>query len=366
MAQVATFQSGLCGFKVVYILRACMSVFDDPASLRGQSFGYALAPLDPLAEDSETFVEATRLSLFIGEDGIVNVSGPLKLYAPTDPIDCDEVPTFSKGNLFIRGVYESIYRDVIPTTNGTLNLGSVSKPWKDVYAKKFIGDSITLFGGIYARQFIIASNSGDSPAIGGITIQEEGTTVGNQLGITTVNFVGGSVTATSPVTGTANITITAASTAPAGSVIYHAASAAPTGYLKANGASLSTTTYATLFASIGYTFGGSGASFSVPDLRGEFVRGWDDARGVDSGRGFGAAQGDDFKSHTHNVNNQVANGPQWIGFSREDLNPSAISDGTAYDGAITSLGNDRIFYIVNTGGTETRPRNIALLACIKF
>ena len=104
MARVATFQSGLRRFKVVYILRAYMSVFDDPASLRGQSFGYGLASLDPLAEDSETFVEATRLSLFIGEDGIVNVSGPLKLYAPTDPIDCDEVPTFSEGNLFIKGI----------------------------------------------------------------------------------------------------------------------------------------------------------------------------------------------------------------------------------------------------------------------
>ena len=113
MARVATFQSGLRGFKVVYILRACMSVFDDPASLRGQSFGYALAPLDPLAEDSETFVEATRLGLFIDEQGEGHVSGPLRLYAPTDPIDCDEVPTFSKGNLFIEGIERVI--STVPT-----------------------------------------------------------------------------------------------------------------------------------------------------------------------------------------------------------------------------------------------------------
>ena len=138
MARVATFQSGLWGFKVVYILRAYMSVFDDPASLRGQSFGYALAPLDPLAEDSETFVETARLGLFIDEQGEGHVSGPLRLYAPTDPIDCDEVPTFSKGNLFIRGVYESIYRDVIPTTDGTLDLGSVSRTWNNIYAKGFV------------------------------------------------------------------------------------------------------------------------------------------------------------------------------------------------------------------------------------
>jgi microcystin-dependent protein len=43
---------------------------------------------------------------------------------------------------------------------------------------------------------------------------------------------------------------------------------APTGYLLCNGASVSTTTYADLFAVIGYTFGGSGASFTLPDYRG--------------------------------------------------------------------------------------------------
>jgi len=87
-----------------------MSVFDDPASLRGQSFGYGLAPLDPVAEDSEIFVETRRLGLFIDEQGMGHVSGPLRLYASTDPIDCEEIPTFSKNNLFIKGI-----SNVIPT-----------------------------------------------------------------------------------------------------------------------------------------------------------------------------------------------------------------------------------------------------------
>ena len=64
---------------------------------------------------------------------------------------------------------------------------------------------------------LLRSNGTSAPswvtatAAGGITIQEEGSNVGNQLGITTVNFIGGSVTATSPTAGTANINITAAS-----------------------------------------------------------------------------------------------------------------------------------------------------------
>jgi microcystin-dependent protein len=52
-------------------------------------------------------------------------------------------------------------------------------------------------------------------------------------------------------------------------------------------------------------------------------------------------------SHSHDVNNQTANGPQWLAFSREDLNPYADSDGTGYTGGGS---NDRIFSIVNSGG----------------
>lgn len=131
---------------------------------------------------------------------------------------------------------------------------------------------------------------------------------------------------------------------PTGVVAHFAANSAPTGWLKANGASLSTTTYAALFAVIGYAFGGSGASFSLPDLRGEFVRGWDDSRGVDISRAFGSSQADDFESHTHNVGG---------GFGTSgSFGAMAGSTSNQVSGA--------------TGGTETRPRNVALLACIKY
>ena len=137
---------------------------------------------------------------------------------------------------------------------------------------------------------------------------------------------------------------------PAGTVIYHAASAAPTGYLKANGASLDTTTYATLFSKIGYTFGGSGASFSVPDLRGQFIRSWaDDGTTYDTGRTFGLTQADDFKSHTHTYT-----APSFTNVT------SAGSSGTGFRTAVTANTGGEI------GGGETRPRNIALLACIKY
>jgi len=54
---------------------------------------------------------------------------------------------------------------------------------------------------------------------------------------------------------------------PSGTIVDFAGSSAPTDWLLCDGSSVSTTTYATLFAAIGYTYGGSGASFNVPDLR---------------------------------------------------------------------------------------------------
>ena len=55
---------------------------------------------------------------------------------------------------------------------------------------------------------------------------------------------------------------------PPGLIFPFGGASAPAGYLLCNGASLSTTTYSALFAILGYTYGGSGASFSLPDLQG--------------------------------------------------------------------------------------------------
>ena len=89
-----------------------------------------------------------------------------------------------------------------------------------------------------------------------------------------MGFIGRQPTA-SPLT-SADITdgiITAAKLAPGavegvttGLIIPWSSSTAPTGFLECNGASVSTTTYANLFAVVGYVYGGSGASFNLPDL----------------------------------------------------------------------------------------------------
>lgn len=144
-----------------------------------------------------------------------------------------------------------------------------------------------------------------------------------------------------------------ASSTPAGAVLSFAMNTAPTGWLECDGAAIARTTYATLFAAIGTTFGeGDGSTtFNIPDLRGVFVRGWANTRAnvdadnmYDAGRNFGTEQADAFKSHSHTF--KGATGSSGSGTSSRDSVPETQNTGA-------------------TGGVETRPRNVALMYCIK-
>ena len=138
-----------------------------------------------------------------------------------------------------------------------------------------------------------------------------------------------------------------------GMVAYFATPTAPTGFLKCNGAAVSRATYAALFARIGTTFGaGDGrTTFNLPDLRGEFLRCLDDGRNIDGGRRLGTAQSDAIKTHTINVPDSGSAGNNmgmWFYGERGGPNDN---------------GHNTITY---NGESETRPRNVALLACIKY
>lgn len=144
----------------------------------------------------------------------------------------------------------------------------------------------------------------------------------------------------------------------AGDIKHFAGTAAPAGWLIANGATVSRTAYAALFAVVGTTYGaGDGATtFALPDLRGEFIRGADLGRGVDSGRAVGSAQGHQFPSHAHQTTVQI--GAVGAGVFMTDAGVSGTGPAnTAYTS--TAQGG-------TTNSSETRPRNVALLPCIKY
>ena len=149
---------------------------------------------------------------------------------------------------------------------------------------------------------------------------------------------------------------------PAGMVQTYAGSAAPTGWLKCNGDAISRTTYATLFAAIGTTYGtGDGSStFNVPDLRGEFVRGWDDIRGIDSSRTLGSSQAE-ATQRLEKFETTYLYGSGTIG---EKTLPT---DGSYTTHALTGREDSDESWTLRMAltGDETRPRNIALLYCIK-
>ena len=164
---------------------------------------------------------------------------------------------------------------------------------------------------------------------------------------------------------------TANSFCPSGMIMTFAGDFAPAGWLKANGAAVSRTAYAKLFAAIGTRYGaGDGHStFNLPDLRGEFARFWDDGRGVDAGRGLGTWQNDAVQNWEAVFTYQRA---QVHGVEKREgafMLESEHDRGTALEGSSWATSHAHIGPSVNNAARtapETRPRNIALLACIKI
>ncbi|KPA99320.1 phage tail protein [Pseudomonas asplenii] len=138
---------------------------------------------------------------------------------------------------------------------------------------------------------------------------------------------------------------------PIGSMLSFPRGVVPPGYLEADGSLQSSASYPDLAAYLGSTFnrGDEPAGyFRLPESRGEFLRGWDHGRGVDSGRTIGSWQNFDIQSHDH-TQNGVNNLPSNQGSG--GLN--------AFARGVSGVATDK------TGGAETRPRNIAVMWCIK-
>jgi microcystin-dependent protein len=162
--------------------------------------------------------------------------------------------------------------------------------------------------------------------------------------VTTAKIADGNVTLAKLVTAVQQALL------PAGAVQAFAMNSAPAGWLAADGSNVNRTTYAALFSAISTTYGaGDGSTtFALPDLQGYFVRGsGTNSDGTAAGT-FGTKQADEFKSHNHTVSD--------TNFTASAATPGGAG---AVTGSITRTTS-------STGGTETRPKNIALLYCIKF
>ena len=166
-----------------------------------------------------------------------------------------------------------------------------------------------------------------------------------------------------------NITGTAG---PVGHVAAYAGNVVPLGYLECNGAAVSRTTYVNLFGVCGILYGaGDGTTtFNLPDLRGYFVRGWDDSAGVDVGRVLGSTQADlvgpiTDPGHKHtdagHTHSDTGADSTFGGTSGPDSMQSWTGTHTTGSGVADIQSNTTGI----TGGTETRPKNVAMMYIIK-
>ena len=159
---------------------------------------------------------------------------------------------------------------------------------------------------------------------------------------------------------------------PSGMIMIFSGDTAPAGWLKANGAAVSRTVYANLFAAIGTRYGaGDGYStFNLPDLRGEFARFWDDGRGVDAGRVLGTLQLDAIQRHNHYLGTSsgenLNNGLPGVDDKYWQMNGGNYAPATGHIAITHDTGTDAYGRVGGRFAGETRPRNIALLACIKI
>ncbi|ECM1822210.1 TPA: phage tail protein [Salmonella enterica subsp. enterica serovar Typhimurium] len=140
----------------------------------------------------------------------------------------------------------------------------------------------------------------------------------------------------------------------------------PTGWLKCNGAAFSAEEYPELAKAY--------PTNKLPDLRGEFIRGWDDGRGMDTGRAILSAQGDAIRNiygEFKTVNTENYSIWESVGSFKGAVVPLNPSTNNSYFSLIRSMVTERtdgVVYpkvigldasrIVPTAN-ENRPRNIA-------
>ena len=170
-----------------------------------------------------------------------------------------------------------------------------------------------------------------------------------------------------------------------GLILFFPKSSPPIGWSACDGSSLSRNDYADLYDSIGltYTSNNDGVTFNVPDLRGEFIRCWDNGRGVDkyptytyggstteSNRPFDSSVQDyatktmtgsmykvaeTFANYGYTTGPFTRSGGYYAGNTPRHVDYSATGS-FVFDSSRVS----------NASLGETRPRNLALLACIKY
>lgn len=155
---------------------------------------------------------------------------------------------------------------------------------------------------------------------------------------------------------------------PVGTMLPFPRGTVPAGFLEVDGSAHSAAVYPDLAAYLGGAFdkGDEGAGFfRLPDTRGEFLRGWDHGRGVDAAREVGSMQDAEMPAHTHY--NNIRSTPRGNQDSAAlDYGPgSNITPTKVFATSVNAYSDAGNYPVSFTGGVENRPRNVAVMWCIK-
>jgi len=186
----------------------------------------------------------------------------------------------------------------------------------------------------------------------------------------------------------AEVAALAAGSVPIGGVLYYATNILPDGYLECDGSAVSRTTYADLFAVLGtrYGIGNGSTTFNLPDLRGEFIRGYDNSRGVDTGRVIGTWQKGSFiaggagpnmdsvipfvVASTGTLMPTLVNGLGWDLLYNDVYTANYPNTVKANNGNSDNSTNTQLINVSDNGSDYaygvSRPRNVAMMPIIKY
>lgn len=149
-------------------------------------------------------------------------------------------------------------------------------------------------------------------------------------------------------------------------------------WLECDGSELPIADYQALYSAIGVSFGlpGIPSNFKLPDLRGEFLRGWDHGRGLDpdaakrtGGDAVGSTQADVIKRHNHpmGANTGKTSGGEVVADPGTFNNvPTPRQNVYTIDMFVTYDVNTPSSFSNVPQGLETRPVNTAVMYCIKW
>jgi microcystin-dependent protein len=280
-----------------------------------------------------------------------------------------------------------INADLTPVANATINLGAADLTWNNVYVKRVQAADISVANQVTAS-VVKFSTLQDPQNTNIIKFDKDVTLVANsdsnlttQRAVKTyidkvvADEVAARIGAIDGVTNTINGLIFV----PAGCVFYTASPNVPTGYLRAEGQSVSRLQFAALYNAIGTYYGGNGnPNFNLPDLRGEFIRGVSANRSGVANRGLATFENDSMAEHRHYIFKSVPYDTYYAGdygiggypdyapvhqVTRSNRDESYIISANARPG---DAGNANVGRTSPVGSGETRPRNLALYAIIKY